>query len=93
MLQFSLSGEVNCDEGNEDMEYTKFEDLDMDDDEEGNVSEDENDYDYEEVDENDEDAGPEEVEGNESNGDSGMEEENKPFKRKYVEVSLIQCIV
>jgi hypothetical protein len=94
VLQFPLSGEVNCDEGNEGMEYNKLEESDMDDGEEDNVSEGEDDY--EEDDENDEDVGSKEEEGIESNGDSGMEEENKPLKRKYIEVSLIRqlkCIV
>lgn len=88
MLQFPLAGEVNCDEGNKGMEYNKLEESDMDDGEEDNVSEDEGDY--EEDDENDEDVSLKEEEGNESNGDSGMEEENEPLKRKYAEVSLIQ---
>ncbi|XP_033607618.1 nucleolar protein 6 isoform X3 [Cryptotermes secundus] len=74
---FPLSAEVNCYEGNEAMEYNKLEKSDMDDGEEDNISEDEDD-------END-DVGPEKEERNEGNDDSGMDEENKPLKRKYVE--------
>jgi hypothetical protein len=96
MLQFALLGENNFneadgDKGSEGVEYNNMEASDGDDDDdddnkEDNVSE----YDDEEEDEDDDTYTKEEEEGDESNSGSGMEEENKPFKRKHNEVSLIQ---
>jgi hypothetical protein len=72
--------EVDGNKGNEDAHFNNLEEADGDDDEEGNISDSDDD--------DDDDDREDEEEGVESDGCSGTEEEKKPLKRKYAEVSM-----